>query len=567
MFEFSPVSALSPSREDNEEFAICGTGCMISDPANIDDIQRIIKELSSTWRACSDASVSAPQHLLNGSQQRCRHSFLSRQARGMAFSYASQVQKDVRSSNRYKHTFAVHAENRTSCLSYDAQVAPSYFGFRNLMGLVLVASNLRLMVENFKKYGLLVTLSGAKLQPGDWRNFGILYALTPCFLFVAYMIEAMAAQYAKGKVAERKRAEERKDGQQAEKHKRHLFSTWRVIALCHGSNATLMLVISTYVVYHYIHNPGLATVAELHAVIVWLKVCSYAFTNRDMRHAYVNADPADGAAIPALYKSCAYPNNITLKNLSYFWWAPTLVYQPVYPRSPTRRWDFIVRRLSELLLLSIVIWVACAQYAVPLLQNSLDDISKLNLIGILERVLKLSTISLVCWLAGFFALFQSFLNLLAELTRFGDREFYSDWWNSSDLRTYWTSWNKPVTHFMKRHIYAPMVGRGMNPVYAQLITFLFSGILHEMLVGVPTHNILGVAFMGMVAQIPLIYLTDPLSRMKGHNGRLAGNLIFWITFCFFGQPLAAIFYFFAWQAKFGTHNRPEWPLGLGDLKT
>jgi diacylglycerol O-acyltransferase 1 len=190
----------------------------------------------------------------------------------------------------------------------------------------------------------------------------------------------------------------------------------------------------------------------------------------------------------------------------------------------------------------------------------------------------------VCWLAGFFALFQSFLNLLAEILRFGDREFYGDWWNSSDLRSYWTSWNKPVTHFMKRHIYAPMVGRGVSPVVAQVITFLFSGVLHELLVGVPTHNILGVAFMGMVFQLPLIYITDPLARMTGSNGKLAGNLIFWMTvsgfilsdvvlmltialqFCFLGQPFAAICYFFAWQAKFGTHNRPEWPLGLGDVK-
>lgn len=68
----------------------------------------------------------------------------------------------------------------------------------------------------------------------------------------------------------------------------------------------------------------------------------------------------------------------------------------------------------------------------------------------------------------------------------------------------------------------------------------------------------------MVFQIPLIYMTDPLARMKSRTGRLIGNLTFWLTFCFFGQPVAAIAYFFAWQAKYGTDNRPEWPLqGLG----
>ncbi|KAK5118302.1 hypothetical protein LTR62_002815 [Meristemomyces frigidus] len=498
-----------------------------------------------------------------------------------------QEKTNRQGSDKYKHSFAVHFQSRTSCLSSDTPVLPSYVGFRNLVGVVLVASNLRLMIENFKKYGLLVTLSGSRMDPNDWRNFWILYLLTPVFLLNAYMIEAAAARYAKSKVAERKRAEERHDIVERERQKRYLFSTWRVIAIAHGFNATLMLVIATYVVYYYIHNPGLASFAELHAVIVWLKVCSYAFTNRDMRHAYVNADSDIGAVMPALYKPCAYPKNITLKNLSYFWWAPTLVYQPVYPRTERRRWDFIAKRFCEFFILSIVIWLACAQYAVPLLQNSLDAISDLNLVGILERVLKLSTISLVCWLAGFFALFQSFLNLLAEVLRFGDREFYGDWWNSSDLRSYWTSWNKPVTHFMKRHVYAPMVGRGVPPIVAQIVTFLFSGLLHELLVGVPTHNILGVAFAGMVLQIPLIWLTDPLARLQGANGKLAGNLIFWLSvsgqykgatsresdemlmrrqFCFLGQPFAAICYFFAWQAKFGAHNRPEWPLGLGDVK-
>lgn len=480
--------------------------------------------------------------------------------------HAPPTKNESRSSKKYTHTFAVHAETRPSCLTHDpGVVAPSFVGFRNLMGIVLVATNLRLMIENFKKYGLLVTLSGAQLRPGDWKWSITLYLLTPCFLFVAYAIEASAAGYAKSKVAEKKRAEGQKALARVEHSRRSLFSTWRVIAFFHSFNATLMLIIATYVVYYRIHNPGLATFAELHAVIVWLKVCSYAFTNRDLRHAYVNAESTD-TRLPALYRQCPYPRNITLRNLSYFWWAPTLVYQPVYPSTEKRRWDFIIKRACEFFIMCVVIFVACAQYAVPLLQNSLDDIAQLRLVNILERTLKLSTISLVCWLAGFFALFQSFLNLLAEIMLFGDRDFYGDWWNSSDLRSYWTSWNKPVTHFMKRHIYSPMVGRGMPPMLAQIITFLFSGALHELLVGVPTHNILGIAFAGMFFQIPLIWLTDPLSRMKSQNGKLAGNLIFWISFCFIGQPMAALCYFFAWQAKYGTGNRPQWPLGFSEAK-
>lgn len=351
-------------------------------------------------------------------------------------------------------------------------------------------SNLRLMIENFKKYGVLICIRCHDYRRQDVVYGSILYFLVPCHLFVAYIIELVAAQQAKGALAKTKKKDsDEVDPAERYRELRAFRTAWYLIAFAHGINATLNLVIATVVVYYHIHHPGIGTLCELHAVIVWLKTCSYAFTNRDLRHALLY--PYASAPLPELYKSCPYPKNITLRNLTYFWWAPTLVYQPVYPRTDKIRWSFVFKRCIEVVGLSIVIWVASAQYAAPLLQNSLGGISSLDLPSILERLMKLSTISLFCWLAGFFALFQSFLNALSEVTRFGDREFYGDWWNTSGVRGYWSSWNKPVFHFMKRHIYSPLVGRGVPPIVAQIITFLFSGVLHELLVGVPTHNILG----------------------------------------------------------------------------
>ncbi|KAK4963836.1 hypothetical protein LTR66_012626 [Elasticomyces elasticus] len=433
------------------------------------------------------------------------------------------------------------------------------------MILVLIVSNLRLMIENFKKYGVLICIRCHDYRRQDVVYGSILYLLVPCHLFVAYVIELAAAQQAKGAVARTKKSEDndRKSGQK-EREQKTFNAAWMLISAAHGINATLNLVIATYVVYYHIHHPGIGTLCEMHAVIVWLKTCSYAFTNRDLRHALLH--PSSTSSIPDLYKSCPYPQNVTIKNLTYFWWAPTLIYQPVYPRTERIRWPFVFKRLLEVVGLSITIWIASAQYAAPLLQNSLSTISELNLFSILERLMKLSTISVFCWLAGFFALFQSFLTALAEVMRFGDREFYGDWWNSYSVRAYWSSWNKPVFHFMKRHIYSPLVGRGVPPRIAQILTFLFSGLLHELLVGVPTHNILGVAFAGMVFQLPLIFLTDPLGKMKSINGKMLGNMIFWISFCLVGQPLAALLYFFAWQAKFGSVSRPQLDFGFPGWK-
>jgi len=408
------------------------------------------------------------------------------------------------------------------------------------------------------QYGVLLCVTCQNYSRQDVVYGSILYVLVPCHLFVAFVIELAAAQQAKAAVGRTKKAESAESkSSQKETERRTFAAAWYWIAFAHGINASMNLAIATWVVYYHIHHPGIGTACEAHAVIVWLKTCSYAFTNRDLRYALLHplAEP-----VPDLYKSCPYPQNISLENLTYFWLAPTLVYQPVYPRTDRIRWMFVLKRAFEVVVFSIVIWIASAQYAAPLLQNSLSGIAQLDVPGIIERLMKLSTISLFVWLCGFFALFQSFLNGLAEIMRFGDREFYGDWWNSSTIRGYWTSWNKPVFQFMKRHIYSPMVGRGVPPTVAQIVTFLFSGILHELLVGVPTHNILGVAFAGMMLQLPLIFITDPVSKIKGINGKLIGNLIFWISFCLVGQPLAALLYFFAWHAKYGSVSTPQlWP--------
>ncbi|CAD0041426.1 unnamed protein product [Aureobasidium pullulans] len=334
---------------------------------------------------------------------------------------------------KYRHTFAVHSTTRASCLSQDSVAPTSFTGFRNLGAL----------------YGVLICVRCHDYRRQDVVYGSILYLLVPCHLFVAYIIELVAAQQAKGALARAKKTgvDAAANSSQRRQELRAFRTAWHLIAFAHGVNATLNLALATYVVYYHIHHPGIGTLCELHAVIVWLKTCSYAFTNRDLRHALLYPYASE---VPELYSSCPYPQNITLHNLTYFWWAPTLIYQPVYPRSEKIRWPFVFKRCVEVIGLSI-------------------------------RLMKLSTISLFCWLAGFYALFQSFLNALAEVMRFGDREFYGDWWNSSGVRGYWSSWNKPVFQFMKRHIYSPMVGRGVPPLVAQIMTFLFSGVLHELL--------------------------------------------------------------------------------------
>src|SRR5579859_4580249 len=100
---------------------------------------------------------------------------------------------------------------------------------------------------------------------------------------------------------------------------------------------------------------------------------------------------------PEEYKSTPYPENINLSNLMYFWWAPTLIYQPVYPRTDRFRWSFFLKRSGEAIGILIALWFIIAQYATfsptvhvsdcrPILNNSITPIKEFHLAKIIEQI-------------------------------------------------------------------------------------------------------------------------------------------------------------------------------------
>jgi diacylglycerol O-acyltransferase-1 len=70
------------------------------------------------------------------------------------------------------------------------------------------------------------------------------------------------------------------------------------------------------------------------------------------------------------------------------------------------------------------------QYIKPTLETSVVPMQHMDVLSIVERLLKLSIPNTYVWLWSFYWFFHLRMNLLAELTRFGDREFYKDWWNA-----------------------------------------------------------------------------------------------------------------------------------------
>lgn len=321
---------------------------------------------------------------------------------------------------------------------------------------------------------------------------------TPCHLILSYFFEIAAARCAGApiRLTYKKHAgttAPAKTGIQTDKQISNFDRLWSVIRWLHGINVAACFSITSLAVLFFIYEPLIGIFCEIHTIIVCLKTVSYALTNQSLRYTYLNPLCGQGDTVPTIYGQSLYPRNITLSNLTYFWWAPTLVYQPVYPRTQKTRWSFVAKRVVEVLVVGVFIWVVSQKHALPVLRDSMETMASFDFSLVLERMVKLSAIGFVVWLAGFFAVFHSFLNALAEVMRFADRDFYGDWWNSPNLGVFWRTWNKPVHQYMKRHVYSPLIRRRWNSRSASMIVFMLSGLLHELAIGIPVHSVTGMS--------------------------------------------------------------------------
>ncbi|XWS17429.1 hypothetical protein CRYUN_Cryun33cG0066700 [Craigia yunnanensis] len=459
----------------------------------------------------------------------------------------------------YRPRVPAHWRIKESPLSSDAIFKQSHAGLFNLCIVVLVAVNSRLIIENLMKYGLLIRygfwFSSRSLS--DWPLFMCCLTL-PISPLAAFVVE---------------------------KFVQRSYISEPVAVFLHVIISTTAVLYPVIVILRC-DSAFLSGVALiLFACIVWLKLVSYAHTNNDMRALAKSAEKG----------SAEHSYDVSFKSLIYFMLAPTLCYQPIYPRTPAVRKSWVVRQFIKLIIFTGLMGFIIEQYINPIVQNSQHPL-KGDILYAIERVLKLSVPNLYVWLCMFYCFFHLWLNILAELLRFGDREFYRDWWNAKTVEEYWRMWNMPVHKWMVRHIYFPCLRNGIPKGVAIVIAFLVSAAFHELCIAVPCHIFKLWAFIGIMFQVPLVLVTNYLQnkfrssmwaimsiakakipyggRKEWENNnynsfcyficiargyevkgtlsmdyRLAypalvvGNMIFWIIFCILGQPMCVLLYY------------------------
>ena len=406
-----------------------------------------------------------------------------------------------------------HTKAAISPLSAETQTV-NFQGFLNLCGILLFVTHFRLIIENLLKYGVLLRPPNPLLVLYDYRNWPCLSMvfLLQVFVLFAYFLE-----------------------------KRGKWLSSGLITALHIGNVGFVLVLPLLLSYKTTGDIISGGILLLITSITALKLVSFAHVATQVRHAKLSKD---WKALPSKLQDTVtkYPASLPLRTFLYFLWAPTLCFQFEYPRSPKVRLGWLLRRIGELAVSLSLMIVLIQQYVFPLVLSTLPLLAnpETSYWQLLERHLRIAIPSLYVWLLMFYALFHCWLNILAEIMCFADREFYLDWWNSLTFGEFWRLWNRPVHQWVTRHLYHPLRSYGLSVPAAGVIVFFVSAIGHEYVVSGALKIVSYWAFLAMMAQVPLVMVMELLKGALA--GTQVGNVVFWVCFCMVGEPIAVLIY-------------------------
>lgn len=209
----------------------------------------------------------------------------------------------------------------------------------------------------------------------------------------------------------------------------------------------------------------------------------------------------------------------------YFLFAPTLVYRDEYPRTKQVRARVVAKNFGEVTAVIFIYSLISERIMSPVYNQFGSQFYETGVKELLASVFNSMLPGLLCFLCGFYCILHSWMNAWAEMLRFADRKFYSDWWNSSNFSVYYRTWNVIVHDWLYLYVYKDLYEyvTGRNTVVSQLLVFSLSAIFHEYVLGFTfkfCYPILFFMFQG--AGVILIFITK-----KEHKEM--GNIFMWMA--------------------------------------
>lgn len=235
--------------------------------------------------------------------------------------------------------------------------------------------------------------------------------------------------------------------------------------------------------------------------------------------------------MPSPERTNTYPHNLRLGNFAEFICLPTLVYELDYPRQERTNWWYVAEKTAATFGVLCVMMVISQGFIYPAVARTvemkeagmpLEERWKEFPFIVSDMLFPLLIEQLLTW----YVIWECILNVLAEVTRFADRGFYGDWWNSVSWDQYARDWNRPVHNFLLRHVYHSSISTfHLSRNAATFVTFLLSALVHELCMAILFRKVRPYLFTMQLLQMPLV----TLSRTKLLKGRtVLGNIIFWL---------------------------------------
>lgn len=223
---------------------------------------------------------------------------------------------------------------------------------------------------------------------------------------------------------------------------------------------------------------------------------------------------------------------------AYFLFAPTLVYRDEYPRTKQIRWKVVAKNYMEVVAVIFIYSLISERIMYPVYNQFGSKFYEIGIKELLASIFNSMLPGLLCFLCGFYCILHSWMNAAAELLRFADRKFYSDWWNSTNFSVYYRTWNIIVHDWLYLYVYKDLYEyvTGRNRVLSQLLVFSLSAVVHEYILAFTFrffYPVLFILFQG--AGVMLIFVTK-----KEHKA--FGNIFMWLSLAMGMGILLSVFH-------------------------
>ncbi|KAI3326253.1 MBOAT family protein [Xylariaceae sp. AK1471] len=225
-----------------------------------------------------------------------------------------------------------------------------------------------------------------------------------------------------------------------------------------------------------------------------------------------------------------YPNNVSLENHCEYIVLPTVVYELQYPRSNSINWLYVAEKAAATFGIIFVMIMVSQTFIYPVVMRTvaMKSMGYTTAQRFVEFPWLLSDLVfpfMMEYLLAWYLIWETVLNIIAELTFFADRSFYDAWWNSVSWDQFARDWNRPVHNFLLRHVYHSSISSmRVNKHTATLITFLLSACVHELVMWCIFKKLRGYLLALQMFQLPLVRL----SRTRWlRDKKVLGNAIFW----------------------------------------